>query len=133
MLEKNREKILIVDDMAWARSILENFLQELGYSEFGQAGNGQEAFDQLNDANNQGKPFNLVISDWAMPLCSGLDLLKNMRHNPNFRNIPFLMVSAKVTRNQMEVEVKSGKNEILTKPVDFDSLKEKLDFLLSKA
>ena len=61
-------KFLIVDDSVTMRRIVANSLKNLGYSEFVEANDGKEALEKLSvDAT-----INFVITDWNMPVVSGL-------------------------------------------------------------
>ena len=81
-------KILIVDDMSTMRKIVKNMLQKMGFSEFQEAPDGQPAWELIQQADQLGKPFGLVVSDWNMPGMTGLDLLKNIRAHEKVKTTP---------------------------------------------
>ena len=71
-------KILVVDDFPTMRRIVKNLLQDLGFSNFVEAEDGQSALTVLG-ANGNGIDF--VVTDWNMPGMTGIDLLKAIRGN----------------------------------------------------
>ena len=71
-----KQKILIVDDSKAMRMIVRRTLRQAGLedNELDEAANGAEALDALRRAS-----FDLVLSDWNMPVMSGIELLQTMR------------------------------------------------------
>ena len=69
---KPETRILIVDDMMTMRKLVKKSLVAMGFSNFEEAADGLLAWAKLN----QGDKFDLIISDWNMPNCTGLELLK---------------------------------------------------------
>ncbi len=72
-------KALVVDDSKTIRIILGRILRELGY-EVCEAGNGIEA---LKVMESEKATVNLVLADWNMPEMNGLELLKQLRQDPD--------------------------------------------------
>ena len=72
-------KALVVDDSKTIRIILGRILRELGY-EVCEAANGIEA---LKVMEAEKAAVNLVLADWNMPEMNGLELLKQLRQNPD--------------------------------------------------
>ncbi len=87
-------KILIVDDMNTMRKIIKGMLQKMGCDNITEANDGIPAWQAIQDAHKEGKPFQFIISDWNMPGMTGIDLLKNFRSKEEFKQTPFLMVTA---------------------------------------
>ena len=77
-------KILIVDDMNTMRKIIKGMLTKLGCDNLTEADDGIPAWEAIQEAQKQGKPFQFIISDWNMPGMTGIDLLKNFRSKPEF-------------------------------------------------
>ena len=69
-----RTKFLVVDDMEGMRRILTNSLHQLGMQNIVTAANGAEAWRKIETLT-----VDVVISDWNMPVMSGLELLKKIR------------------------------------------------------
>jgi signal transduction histidine kinase/DNA-binding response OmpR family regulator len=88
-LGARRARVLIVDDSADARSLLEEMLGDTA-SELRTAANGQEALTVLRDFEPD-----LVLLDMVMPVMDGLTFLEVFRATPRFRDVPVVVISAK--------------------------------------
>jgi PAS domain S-box-containing protein len=69
-------KILVVDDYADARRILARTLKKIGFA-VEEACNGQEGLEKLQA--HDGRPFDLVITDWKMDVMDGFEMVKAMQ------------------------------------------------------
>ena len=119
-------QILIVDDMSAMRMRMSNQLKSIGFINIEQAENGQEAFDKLEKMYTENKPVQLIISDWNMPIMSGLDFLQKVRTTESYAKLPFVMVTAEGEKPQVIKALKSGVSDYLIKPVDKELLQQKL-------
>jgi len=83
--------VLVVDDSALMRNIVIKVLKlsDIDIADIFQAGNGQEALEQLN--NNW---IDLMLLDINMPVMSGLELLDIVRANPETKDLPIIMVTS---------------------------------------
>jgi len=57
-----------------------------------------------------------VISDWNMPVMSGLDLLQEVRRDARLAGLPFVMVTAEAERARVQQAIDAGVSELLVKP-----------------
>ena len=64
----------------------------------------------------------LIISDIMMPVKSGYEFLHEVRANPAWVQIPFIFLTAKGEREDIHLGRRSGAEEYITKPYDFDEL-----------
>lgn len=124
-----RIKILIVDDMSTMRKLIAKCVKDLGFTSFEEAGDGLLAWTALETAN---PPIGLIISDWNMPNCSGLDLLKKIRASDKYKNLPFLMVTAEAEQHQVVEAIKAGVSNYIVKPFTPQGLTEKLEAIHKK-
>ena len=115
-------KILIVDDFATMRRIMKNILKQLGFTDITEADDGTSALEEL-----QKNTFDLIVSDWNMPKMTGLDLLKNVRGNDTFKDIPFLMVTAEAQKQNVVEAVQAGVSNYVVKPFTAEAISEKLE------
>ena len=115
-------KALVVDDSRAIRMILARTLKELGY-EVREASNGREALEVMAAENNA---VNLVLADWNMPEMNGLDLLRNLRSNPELASLTVVMVTTETELGQMTTALEAGANEYVMKPFTKEILVEKL-------
>ncbi len=72
----------------------------------------------------------LVLLDIMMPEISGLDILRQMRRDPNLANIPVIVVTAKGMPTDIKNGMEAGASTYLTKPVGFLELKEAVERVL---
>ena len=82
-------KILVVDDYPTMVHIIRNQLRQLNFRNVDDALDGESALRKLLDGK-----FGLVISDWNMKPMNGLELLKAIRADHKFKDLPFIMVTA---------------------------------------
>jgi len=73
----------------------------------------------------------VVILDVMMPDISGLEVLRFMRREPELKNIPVILVSAKSMPSDIKVGMDAGASRYLTKPVSFLDLKEAVEEIVS--
>lgn len=84
-----------------------------------------EALDRL--ANDIEPPLVVILSDINMPGMDGLALLREIKaRRPN---LPVMMVTAYSDEERRRCAAEYGAAEFVTKPVDFDFLKERLRLL----
>lgn len=119
-------RILIVDDLSSLRDLLKAYLRRLGFLRIDEAENGQQALGMLVAAKNSGTPFELVISDWNMPVMDGLELLKKIRALPDWKTLPVLLLTTESEKGKVVEAVQAQVTNYMIKPVDEDMLREKL-------
>jgi len=119
----HQSKFLIVDDAIAMRTTVINFLKEIGFSNFTEAGNGKLAFDLIES----GKQFDIIFSDHHMPELTGLELLKKVRALPAWKTVPFFMLTSETEKGMMIQAVSLGASNYITKPVNLETIKAKLD------
>jgi two-component system chemotaxis response regulator CheY len=114
-------KFLIVDDSSTMRRIVMNTLTKAGYSDFAEAGNGAEGVDQLAKG-----AFDVVITDWNMPVMNGLDFVKAIRANTATQKVPVLMVTTNAAQEDILEALKTGVNDYVVKPFTPEVIKAKV-------
>lgn len=119
-------KLLVVDDSSTMRRIIKNTLQRLGYEDILEAENGIEAW-QLLDTTDDVK---ILITDWNMPEMNGLDLVKKVRSDDRYGDIPIIMVTTEGGKAEVITALKAGVNNYIVKPFTPQVLKEKLEVVL---
>ena len=121
-------KLIVADDSRLIRGIIEKTAVSIGF-EVLQAANGKEALNLL-EAN--GKDINLVLLDWNMPMMNGIDVLRNMRGDDRFKEIPVLMVSTESEDDKIKEAIDAGAHGYLTKPFTADKLTDAIHQVLGK-
>ena len=114
--------ILVVDDFSTMRRIVKNILKQLGYLNIFEADDGATALEILGK-----QKIDLIISDWNMPQISGLELLKTVRASADWKNLPFLMVTAEGQKEHVIEAVKHRVNNYIIKPFTPEVMTEKIN------
>lgn len=124
-----KTRILVVDDMMTMRKLVAKACKEIGFTDITEAADGALAWTAVTEANPS---FGLIISDWNMPNCTGLDLLKRVRADSRFGKTPLILVTAEAEQHQILEAAKAGVSQYLMKPFTSDSLREKIELVHSK-
>ena len=119
-------RFLVVDDFSTMRRIVKNFLNDLGYNNVQEADDGNTALPILKTGN-----VDFLITDWNMPGMPGLDLLKAVRGDPSLAKLPVLLLTAEAKREQIVEAAQAGVNGYVVKPFTAQTLKEKIEKILS--
>jgi two-component system chemotaxis response regulator CheY len=90
---------LVVDDNDGARKTVVDFLKSFGMDRIIEASDVEEAWTHL-----EGHPVDFIISDWEMPGVSGLEFLRTLRKNERWKNVPFIMITAPISHENLKVE-----------------------------
>jgi two-component system chemotaxis response regulator CheY len=122
--------ILVVDDSAAIRKILQRVLRQTGMSigNIHEAGDGQEALELLKT-----HAVNLVLTDINMPKMDGIQLLAALKAAAQWRRIPVVMVTTEGGEAKVGEAVKLGAAGYVRKPFTADQIKEKLAGILEPA
>jgi signal transduction histidine kinase/CheY-like chemotaxis protein len=112
----DRRTILVVDDYWENRSVLKNLLEPLGF-EILEASDGQEGFAQAK----QHQP-DLIISDLAMPVLNGWEMLEQLRQVEGLKDTPVVISSASVYEYDRQKSILAGGDDFLPKPVQAEEL-----------
>lgn len=120
-------RFLVVDDMDSMRRIMAKNLNQMGFKNIVMAANGSEALRVL-----QSQAIQVMITDWNMPVMTGLDLVKAVRADARLANLPILMVTAEALRHQVEMAIEAGVSDFMVKPFTVNSLETKLNKIISK-
>ena len=120
-------RFLVVDDSATMRRIIKNNLKTIGFESVVEADGGQAALAKIAAGD-----VDFVISDWAMPEMTGLDLLRAIRGNPVHAKLPVLMVTGIGQQEDIVQAVEAGVSGYVIKPFDPNTLAEKLHQILGQ-
>jgi CheY-like chemotaxis protein len=110
-------KILAVEDDAVARSVLRQALRRLGHESV-EAADGEAAWELL-----QHEPVRVVVSDWTMPRCDGLELCRRIRAQTGTEYIYFILLTSNdATQENQKTAADAGVDDFLSKPLDLQGL-----------
>ena len=107
------KKILSVDDDPLNRDILTEYLTDGGY-EVIEADDGDTALKVLNEVPG----IDAIVLDRMMPRLNGMEVLKAVKADARFSDIPVIMQSAASARDQILQGIKAGVYYYLTKPYE---------------
>ena len=114
-------RILVVDDSSTMRRIIGTALKEIGLTNVVKADDGDVAWDIVQKGD-----IDLILSDHKMPNMSGEEFLKLVRSSDEFKNIPFIMITAEAFRDNVMNAVKLGVSNYIVKPFSAVQLLEKI-------
>lgn len=118
-------KILLVDDSSTMRRIQKNVLNQLGYADVDEAGDGLEGLEKM-----KGNQYGLVLADWNMPNMDGITMVREIRANAAWAKIPILMVTTEAEKSRIMEAIKAGVQNYVVKPFTPDVLSEKIKSVL---
>ena len=104
-----RKRVLVADDSITVREVERQLLRRLGH-EVEVAVDGMDAWNQLCAGR-----FDLLVTDVDMPRMNGIDLVRMLRRDPRFTNLPVAIVSYKDRAEDRAAGLEAGANAYLTK------------------
>ena len=117
-------RVLVVDDMKTMRKIIAKSLKIIGFSDLIEAADGNLAWEALQGSETE---IGLIVSDWNMPNCSGLDFLKRVRADEKYGKIAFVLLTAESEIEQVKEALMAGVDNYIVKPFSAGTLKTKLE------
>ena len=121
MAVDKRTPILVVDDYKTMVRIVRNLLNQLGFHDVEDANDGASALAKL-----RARRFGLVISDWAMEPMNGLELLQQVRADPDLATLPFIMITAENRAERVAKAEQAGANGYIVKPFTAETLRDRI-------
>ncbi len=120
-------RILLVEDFKATRAMQTRILEDLGFRHITAVENGAAAIERL-----QKEKFDLIISDWNMPITDGYELLEWVRADRTCRDIPFIMATARGEKKQLIKAVMAGVSHFIAKPFTPEELKQVIEETFDK-
>jgi len=114
-------KILVAEDQAVSRHLLEASLRKWGYEVVG-APDGTVAWEILKVKDSPP----LAILDWLMPGMDGMEICRRLRATPEKRAIYVILLTARTGREDMIHGLEAGADDYVTKPFDKDELRARV-------
>lgn len=124
MTLQNASTILVVDDYLDNRILLSAWLRAKGYRVV-EAEDGKEGVLQANRAHPD-----LILMDLAMPELDGVEATRQIRERQSFSQTPIFAITAYGTYDVKQDALAAGCNEVFTKPLELDSLLNKIKLTL---
>lgn len=114
-------RILIAEDDAVSRRILESYLKKWGHDVV-VTKDGAEAWEQLN----RDDPPRLAVLDWMMPELDGVQVCQRVRARANAPFTYLLLLTAKDEKEDVVTALDSGADDFLTKPYNASELRSRI-------
>lgn len=121
--KRNAKTIMVVDDSAFIRSLIQDTLASSGYNVI-TCKDGGEAHEKLmiliEVAKEEQLPvrelLDAVVTDVEMPRMDGMHLVKRLRETEAFRQMPIIMFSSLMSEDNRAKALSLGANDTITKP-----------------
>lgn len=123
----SKKLILVVEDEAPIREMLKFALERADYR-VTQAGTASEA--RLRIAENQP---DLILMDWMMPGASGIEFSRELKNSPTTRDIPIIMVTARVEEEDKVRGLNTGCDDYVSKPFSFPELIARIQAVMRRS
>jgi two-component system chemotaxis response regulator CheY len=114
--------LILVEPSTAQTSIITRQFEDLGIEQFVNVSNGADALELIS----QGIP-DLVISATYLPDMSGRDLVHEMRANPLWQDIPFMLISSMTSFAELDPIWQAGASAVLPKPFDATDLRRAIN------
>ena len=118
-------RVLVVDDQLTMRALVRSALQEIGFKDIADAGDGEEGLKAMLT-----QAAHLVISDFNMPKLDGLGFLRAVRSHEPIRKTAFIMLTGRADKELVQRAVQYGVNNYIVKPFTAAALKAKIQEVL---
>jgi DNA-binding response OmpR family regulator len=118
--------VLIVDDDPVVRRMLQLSFESEGF-DVSTASDGLEGLEAMR----RDKP-NVVVLDIMMPKLDGMKVMDELRMDDDLRGMPVILLSAKATSLDIDLGLKAGASDYVTKPCDPIDLVDRVRSLLAK-
>jgi len=111
-------RVLIADDNSTSRMILVDMCSSFSFKTT-EASSGREALLKLEKAENDGRPYDLVLMDWKMPGLDGIETTRRINGNPKITNIPAVLMATAYGREEVRLMAENaGIKGFLAKPIN---------------
>ncbi|MET0342712.1 MAG: response regulator [Polyangiales bacterium] len=121
-----RYRCLVVEDSQVMRQLLVFALQRVRELEVTEADDGVDALRKMSSGR-----FDLVITDINMPIMDGLKLIKRIRSDESYRDVPIIVVTTEGSQEDRSRALALGANAYITKPIQGPQVVAKVKELLS--
>jgi two-component system, OmpR family, phosphate regulon response regulator PhoB len=122
-----RPAVLVVEDEAALLTLLRYNLEKEGFV-VAEARDGEEALLQLKE-----QVPDAVLLDWMLPRVSGLELCRQIRRSPAWREVPIIMLTARGEEGDRVRGLDSGADDYVVKPFSTTELVARLRAVIRRA
>jgi signal transduction histidine kinase/CheY-like chemotaxis protein len=123
-----RRRILVAEDNPINQKVAMHMLHKFGY-EAQAASNGKEVLESLSR-----DMYDLILMDIQMPELDGFETTRIIRESrKNYSHIPIIAMTANAMKGDDRKCISTGMDDYISKPIDADVLKQKIDFWVGSA
>lgn len=122
-----KPRILVVEDETALVTLLRYNLEREGF-DVDTAGDGEEALLMVEE-----KTPDLVLLDWMVPLVSGMEVCRRLRRNPDTRDVPIIMLTARGEEADRVRGLNAGADDYVTKPFSPSELLARVHAVLRRS
>ena len=119
--------ILIVDNNDAEREIVRKLLEKIGFKNIDEAPDSAVALAKLAEKN-----YGLVISEWNITPIDGRALLRQLRAEKRYANLPFILMTGKSAINKIVQANHAGASGFINKPFTAEALQAKISEISAK-
>ena len=112
MMSTPAYKVLIVEDSPTMRQLIAFALKRIRGIKIVEANDGVDGLKKLSSDK-----FDLILSDINMPIMDGLKLVSLVRRDPNFKDVPIVIITTEGASEDRERALALGANDYITKPI----------------
>lgn len=120
-------RILVVDGEPEIHDLIDYVLREIGFIKVHKAMDGNHAWRMFHDTELN---YDIVLCEWILPGIDGIELLKRIRAED--KDIPFVMLSVKVTQELVTAARELGVTAFVGKPFTAGDLRSKVETLAGR-
>jgi two-component system phosphate regulon response regulator PhoB len=119
-------RVLVVEDEDSLATLLQYNLDKEGY-QVSIAGDGEEALVQIDEAMPD-----LILLDWMLPKVSGIEVCRRLRARPETKNLPIIMLTARVEETDKVRGLDTGADDYVAKPFSMSELAARIRAVLRR-
>ncbi len=105
-------RVLVVEDSPTMRQLIVFALKRIRNLHIEEAGDGVGGLKKLS-----AQKFDLVVTDINMPIMDGLKLVSLIRNDPQYRDVPIVVITTEGATEDRDRALALGANEYITKPI----------------
>ena len=105
-------RVLVVEDSPTMRQLIVFALKRIRNLQIEEAGDGVGGLKKLS-----AQKFDLVVTDINMPIMDGLKLVSLIRNDPQYKDVPVVVITTEGANEDRERALALGANEYITKPI----------------
>lgn len=112
-------KILLAEDASGMRKIIGTMLKGFGFTDVVTAETGADALQIMRQAR-----FDLLLTNWDLPVMNGVELVRQLRLDARYANLPVLMITSRGSRQDVVAAGEVGVDDYILKPFSPSQLKD---------